>query len=600
MIDIELEGKDYYRLQIISSPDWEKDQRRVSDLPERKGVWSTEGGVDIFEHWLIPRVDVGEIRRRWKSEEITADAAFWKDVKTWRRVGARIDPAKSFKGKIDTGKIKKLYRRQELYARIDPARRRTLCDWGTGKGKTIAGLARARMFGHKKTIIVTTSSVFDDWVRDAEHVFGVRVTAYMGKTKRQREKLREDLADIVVCTYDNAFELPVDWEHYIFDEGDMVSNPDTLRYSRMIPLFNATWKGRRAVQVLTATMIGNTPSTAWSTWNLIHPLLAGSRTAFRLRYEKYLEMEEKSYPVKRGGRVIWMKKKQAKSIEFQNQKRFVEKMAAFAIQLPAEDLEVPYEEKTFYVPVNMTRQQKEIYDKLKAELKVLIGRRRINIKQALLTTLRLQQVAEGLFHFDDDKRFLKESGKLRYLYRLLSRRLKAGDDRKVIVWSRYVKLPEILYRLFKRHAVFYSGKLNHEQKRLAKWSFNGVRSEKERRLFYKFRDKYGGHHEPGGAWWLFGVMAGSTGRGMSLQACGEQFVTSISFSAPVLTQNLGRLGRADTKHKILKTHHLQAEGSGDAHWLRCVSKKQAYNIKMTVGGLERLKMDQVRELVSGA
>lgn len=598
MIQIELADRDHYKVEIVSSPDFEKDHRRVSDLPIKVAVWGEEEGEDVFKYWSVPRVDIGEIRRRWKSAEILGDDTFWRDVKTWRRVCAPIDPIKRYRGRISTGKIKSLYRRQKIYARTDLSRLRTLCPWNTGAGKTIAGLVRAKAQGHKKILIITIGAVFDDWVRDAKTIFGIQPTAYVG-TPKQREKLRQNLSDIVVATYENAYELPVDWEHYILDEADMICNPETRRYQRLIPMLNATWKGRRGVQILTATFVGNTPSTAWALFKIIHPLIAGSQESFRMRFEKYLEIVERSVPIRKNGRVIWIKKRETKSLEFQNKKSFLQKMAAFVIQLPEEDMKMPFKEKISYIPVEMTDRQTRIYTDLRDKMKAQCGARRIKIKEARTAALRLQQASEGLFHFDEGGRLIKESGKLLYLVKLIRRQIKSGKTDKLVIWSRFVKLPEILHKVFGDYGVLWTGKLNHDQKRLAKWAFNGVRNKEELDQYRILQKKYNCKFEPGEAIFFFGVMAGSTGRGMNLDACARQIITSTSVSGRVMTQNLGRIRRSSQKHKLLYTYFLHSEGSVDMKWIKFAEKKTK-DMGVTSQGIEKLTAQHLRELAACA
>lgn len=594
MIEIKLFDKDHYQIKILKGgASFSNEQERLSDLPERSGVWSERNGVDVFKHWLVPRCDVGEIRRRFRRAEILADDQFWKDVRTWRRVTSPIDPNRAYKGEIDLPL--RLFEHQDYFVRIDHSLNRILCPWPTGEGKTIAGLARAKVLGRKRVLVITIGATFDDWVSDARRIFQKEPTPYVG-TAKQREKLRGNLSDIVVATYDNAFELPVNWDEYIFDEVDMISNPETRRYQRLQKLINASWRPGRGVQALTATPVGNLPSTAWTIWNLIHPLVAGSYAAFRMRHERYSETITKNFPVKcKDGTVRWLKRKVARRVEFQGKKTFLKKMASFAVMLPEYAQKRNYIEKTRYVPIEMTEHQQEVYKELAEEFKAIVGRRQIKMKEGMQAALRLVQCAEGLFHFDEGEELIYESGKLLFLKELMERRIDAGKTKKIIIWSRFRRLPEILHSLFPEHSVLWNGDLSHDQKRLAKWSFNGTEKPEEIETFQDLRQRFGGIHDLGGATFFVGTMSGATGRGMNLQAASWQIGASTSLSGRVQLQNFGRMRRRSQKAKLLKTDLLYCLNSADRDWIRYV-ERVCQNMKLSVSGVEQLSASNLRDL----
>lgn len=599
MISLRLKDKDTYALRIIGGPRWKTDKRRVSDLPERYGVWKEVDGEDTFDHYEVPRVDVGEILRRWTEDEIEATEKVEKDFRLFRWLKKPLlDHSRIPKNQVNPAR--ELYPHQSKFVRCAPKRIRIGNTFPTGKGKTTAAIERAKALGHKTILVISLGAIIEDWQAEVRDTLSVELLPYQGTPTQRREmrkQIRREKPQVVWCTYDLAPELAKAFifDHVVFDEAHIICNSETKKSKRLFETIIAkTWEKMTGVTVLTATPMGNLPIEMWNLIRIIHPFLAGSKRAFELRYQRVDEWTTgKSRFKTPDGQFRWGEVKRAKSTAIQNTTQLNEILNCTVIQYEEDSQEEPqYEDKIKVVEVAMTDEQEVVYNDLHDKLQAVIGRRHLKIKDARSKFTRLLQTGEGLYNLDLEQ--YRESGKLRHIYRILKRAKKTGE--KIIIWSPYKAGLELLHEMFKDCSVIYTGDLNKSQKRLSKWSFNGVKQNEQREDFARLKARYDWPFEPGEAQFFFGIIAPQSSVGMNLDACGRQIFMSFSLSGYAMTQTRGRILRKSTKHKVLVTEYLVSNDL-ERKWLQYVLRKYENSMRIMKGGKgETLSRDTVIRL----
>lgn len=205
--------------------------------------------------------------------------------------------------------------------------------------------------------------------------------------------------------------------------------------------------------------------------------------------------------------------------------------------------------------------------------------------------LRLLQASEGLFNFEPNN---MESGKLDYLCEVLSK-----TNKKVIVWSRFQEITNILGEKFKDKGVVYNGGKSKKYKTLAKWAFNGL-SDPADLAYYKELQKSvrGFNFEPGEAQFFFGVIDLRSAAGMDLhEFCSWQIFSSFSFMNAANMQAADRLRRLGQKEDEVRSDFLVGEHTIESKALSTIFHKYQ-NIQHILDGKESLGYKQSTELIS--
>jgi hypothetical protein len=468
----------------------------------------------------------------------------------------------------------------------------------TGLGKTVSSLERAKRLGFKKLLIVTIQAVIEDWEEEIWAALDKDSLVYIG-TQPQRAKLRakQDDYEVVVATYETVAELNLkQFDSFIFDECDTYARTETKRWENLRAVFHTTGPLSRKipVQQLTATPVGNQPISVWPLLWLVHPMLAGTKASFRNRFHNVeRQFEKKMCYTRPDGSVHWYKKKIDGKVSLVNKEQLRERLAACLFTFKG-STKLPFEDSERLIAIPMTDQQSEIYEELKENLLAEIGDRKIvKIKDGFSKLTRLLQCAEGLHNFDPDSR---ESGKLDYLIGVLDRALKRGE--KVVVWSRFKPITKILYELYKDHAVLYNGDVSKSRRALAKWSFNGVKSDRQLLRFEQYKvNNPDWLFDPGEAQFFFGIIHSKTSRGMNLQAGAYQLFSSFSFSAYAMEQTKGRLVRIGQKADIVKSRYLHSENTWEQPCLAYTLGKRL-DAQALVEGTESVSKHQLIDLIN--
>lgn len=480
---------------------------------------------------------------------------------------------------------------------------------------TEASLTRAQVLSYNRILVCTIRNSIPEWVTAIQDFLGEEALIYRGSISERAEmrKSAARKAKFIVTTYAEAHELAKRClkgvDHVIMDEADMLCNPETVRVSKFEPIVEHTWSAPGiGVTIMTATPMGNQTFSIWNLARIIHPYLAGSKRSFQLRYEKLLYEVVKAPTRTKSGGFCYREVKRVKKSTPQNVKELRRKLSAFAYFIDTADI-TDFRNSTQHIDVEMTDSQTSFYKEFKENAVAdLESGRRIVVTDARTKLLRLMQACEGLFNLWDKKELLRvlklprkefleydfESGKLDYVRKLLKKKIRAGE--KVIVWSRFKPIIYILYRIFRKHAVIYTGDLNDDQKKLYKWAFNGVKNEVDRVKYEELATKYNCKFQPGEALIFLSIIHHVSSRAMNLQSCAYQVFTSFPFGGATMVQTIGRILRVGQKADVVRTRHVLSVPTWEAECLSYVLS-MCKTAKLTMQGAESLTKDQIVRLL---
>jgi hypothetical protein len=595
MIKLQLVDQDTSKILVVPGKKFESDLARIHKLPTVRAEYGENAdGDEVFKFWKIPRIDLADILDIFRPNEIMMDKAIQRDKALLERLIVGPDPGNKYKGIIKS--VHPLHAHQDDWVRTDPNCRRIFNLFGTGAGKTLMSLERAELLGAKRILVLTINGIMQDWEEESAKWLAKlgksknRMLTYVG-TIKQREKLREEISKktIVFASYQLARELDgTMFNAFILDEQDILANPETKRARELMPLLNDTWAHKdNQVIIQTATPTGNTPSTAYLANWLLHPLLSGTYESFRSRHETLVEWDYKSFPVKGpDGTVRWVTKRREKKVLFQNKAKMIERIKNYSSDAT---VVYPFVHKKLTAMIDMTDDQREVYEELRDDLESYIGEKHIKAKEARTRLLRLLQAGEGLFNFDIN---CLESGKLDYIIRFLKK-----TDHKVLVWSRFRPILDVLQAAFPDTGVLYHGGLTRNQRKLNRWYFNGC-SDNKRPEFEKLLESAPEQikiHKPGEARVLFGIMHDMTSRGANFQAADYALITTLTFSGKAYVQTLGRHARLDQKASIIYSKHLLSEDTNELQ-IKEYIQQRLMDMSLTAGDDEALNINQIREI----
>lgn len=581
MITVDLAGETL-RVNILKADTFQADLQTVKDIPGRK--WNGE-------LWEFPWYQLGDILEAFGNREILFKSDVVKDLADrlqfslipWRKLGSSFE-------EIAFTKFPKPF--QERYVRINSSRNRTLCSFDQGTGKTYTSLERAKFLGVQRLLIVCPKVVCANWKAEAREVFAKEAIIYQG-TKPQRAKTAQTISSEVdrpvICTYETAYEiagmidggLPI-FDQIIIDEAHLISNPTSKRFNETV---NLVRKNKKAgIQCLTGTPMQHRIKDIWAILYILNPLVAGGYEAFTQRYMKPIRFKEVTFTLRgKNGKPIFddkgkpLTKTVIKEIAWRpiNLPKFEVLMDSISYRVKREDV-VSFDDQVDTVTVELTDRQRRLYNRLCDEMMVELSEKRLNLRHVPVRLLRLLQAAEGLFNFEENN---WESGKLEYIRHVLD-----NTDDKVIIWSRFKPITDILGSLYSEQSVVYNGSRTDGYKQFAKWSFNGIDHQNDLEEFQKLSKRHTKEEkEPGWAQFFFGTIDMRSSLGMNLhQDCSRQIFSSFSWQGAANMQAADRLRRIGQKSERVRTDFLVAENTFEAKALSTVLS----NFKDTMEALD--------------
>lgn len=453
----------------------------------------------------------------------------------------------------------------------------------TGTGKSFTAIMRAEQLGYNKLLIVGPQRLKKNWQTECEEI-DLNVLTYWG-TPKQRAKLREKFPEYSIF-YVNPEQLEEFWrfnpgiDFVIIDEIHIVCNSTTKSYKSLNSIIQTI--DRRVG--LSATPMRLNMGNLWGVLNLIDPDIAGDKAVFLSEFEEVVT----TIPIRIAGGRVWHKPLKVRS---KNESQLRERLSSIMYRIKKSDV-VDFKDNVDLVQVDISVRQRRLYEECLKGIQLELSSGTLDVRHALARATRLLQITEGLFNLDS---VYKDSGKLDYLKEALKENIDAGI--KTVVWSRFEPITREIYNLFPKHTVVYSGRTPDASRNMAVWSFNGCKTDENKReaAAYKLR-----HPEfifdPGDALIFAGTHSLQGGMGINLESAHTVYFTSFDWNPDTIFQARDRVSRL-TQTEDTQTYFLLADHTIERKVLHKIlqSKEATSRILDGVGSAET---DLARELVS--
>ena len=448
-------------------------------------------------------------------------------------------------------------------------------------GKTFAAVARSQVLGSSRTLVVTPNCTRPNWKVEIMKTIGDDSSIIYKGTPKQREKLKAKLGDYkwIISSYQMSKELAdIKFDQIIVDEAHLVAHPatDRFKYVQRIVKNNP----EAGVQLCSGTPILHKPSDLWALVYLISPELAGSKKLWDERYEEVLATK-----------TIW---KNGRSIKIpirtrtRNLDELHEKLKSIMVRVKRDEF-VTFEDRIEITTTELDSTQKTYYENAVNSLLLEVGESSLPLNNILTKMLRLQQISEGLFHFIEKS---PSSSKLEYV----ENAIESGE--KIIVWSQFKKLPEILVGKYKDKAVLFTSDVSDNYKQLAKWAFQGCSDAYELSLFNDLLKKVKDFpFGPGEAQIFTGTISYLSSLGMTLDKCNRQIFTSLNYQPTSIFQASDRIKSINQAAEVVYTEFLLTENTIDQKTLELILTNYK-NINHVLDGRDSLSYNQTKTLLA--
>lgn len=310
-----------------------------------------------------------------------------------------------------------------------------------GLGKTVQCLAALQKLKEESTLgnslIVVPVSTIANWISEIERFTeGITSYEYMGSARmKDEDRLRE--YDLIITSYrtmsrDIELFASMDFHYLILDEAQNIKNSASQTFKAVKALRAKTRLS------LTGTPVENSTHELWSQMDFLNPGLLGGRKGFQNRYARAIEKDNDSQA--------------AESLR--------KKTSPFILRRKKEDvaIDLPDKEEIIYY-AEMGPRQWKLYDSIRkqyrSDLEETLSRKKVGqsafeIFEALL---RLRQAA--LMPRVIDKKFASiESCKFEALKEMVGEII--AEDHKVLVFSQFVKVLDVIREHFDEKKVSYS------------------------------------------------------------------------------------------------------------------------------------------------
>jgi len=423
---------------------------------------------------------------------------------------------------------------------------------------TLQSIATSCYFWEKnqdlKVVVITIKSAVRQWADEYDRFTqGVTVYVSVGSPKKRAKILEEFWAHegspaVLIMGYGSMLrdlQHYQDWQGYmlIVDEASAVKNhlTETHKHVRYMS------KNASRVVGLTATMIENRLTEGWGIYNALVPGLFGNYPWFMKEF-----CVTQMMPIPGSNRKIpTIVGYRAGAVE-----RFKEMI--FPYFIGRSKLEVatelpPLTRRTVQVP--LSKVQKEKYEEaLSGTLMVT----KDGVEEEKATTKLTSLIyCQQIVNHPELIGALGDSGKMDALMELLTQGELSDDDCKVIVFSRFKTMIDLIMAELTRCGIGctrITGAENEKQREIAKKAFQNVNS-KERVICVTEASK----------------------QAVNLQSAKAIVFVDTPWSAGDFIQILGRMIRIGSQHDSVLAYHLVAQMNGamtiDGHVLRTLGKK---------------------------
>ncbi len=241
--------------------------------------------------------------------------------------------------------------------------------------------------------------------------------------------------------------------YMVVDESTSIKSHDAERTKRVTGL------GRRVAyrRILTGTPMTQNPLDLYAQMNFLSPDILGFESFYTFR-ARYGVMEQHYMGP---GRTF------QKLVGFKNTDELLSKIAPYSSRLlKTECLDLP--EKIYLTrEVELTKEQKTIYDKVQAEGLVQLKESTASASTALGVIIKLRQITSGYIKDDEDNLIPIQSNRIHELERLLE-----STQGKAIIWCAFKEDVRRVCELLGPSAVHYYGDTSDEDRAKALEQFN--------------------------------------------------------------------------------------------------------------------------------
>ena len=419
------------------------------------------------------------------------------------------------------------HQRQAFHFAKDISGTMLAMDMGTGKTFTSIGLIQHRK--HDQIMIIAPKSVIAVWPlefsRYATEKFIIcapRKGTIADKTKFAKAKM-EDASKlmrpfVLILNYEAFWRPPINkwiqsvmWDQIVYDEIHRIKAPKGKSSTFAFSLV----KNSKFRMGLTGTLLPHSPLDAFGQFKAIDPSVFGT-SYFRFR-NRYATMGGF------GGKQV---------VAYENQLEMNEKIESISYQVEASDVQDLPETIHSYRLCTLNPKTRKLYDELDDDMYAEIEAGEINIANAMVKVLRLQQLTSGYLKTDDGEIIQYGEEKYELFKEVLG---EIPQKKPVVIFCRFTSDIQNVQKACEsmgRTCAELSGHKNN----LAEWQAG------------KFN--------------CIAVQVKSGGVGIDLTRSSYCVYYSIGHSLGDYRQSLKRTHRPGQKHTV-KYYHLLAEGTVD-------------------------------------
>ncbi len=283
-------------------------------------------------------------------------------------------------------------------------RRGTLLDMWMGLGKTRIAIEVVERLSARRALVLCPKAVMQTWVDHLDRLgSSMRACApRKGGSRRKWEAIERALAEgtedraaiAVIVNYETAIRVPellrVAWDVVVYDESHRLKTPSSKTSVWCWELYRRTVQANPAAifLALTGTPMPHSPVDIYAQARAFAPrVLARSATEFRGRY---------CVTVPR----IFNGRRVNKVVGHKNLDELRERMSAFTFSASKAVLDLPpvtHNEIRF----DLSPKERRAYSAVEHELIAQIDEGEVNVANALVKLLRLQQITSGFVAVDD-------------------------------------------------------------------------------------------------------------------------------------------------------------------------------------------------------
>lgn len=410
-----------------------------------------------------------------------------------------------------------------------------------GIGKTLQAIMAADYLFRKgelrKVLVIAPSAVKYQWAGEIEKFTDYTYSVIDGVPKKRKEQLDADVNfylinyELIRQDFDLALLKQMDFDAIILDEAHRIKDYNNQTSTKVRQL-NAPYKW-----LLTGTPMQNKPDELYSLFAFMDEDILGKITAFK---QQYLILGKK---YGRYGVVLGYK----------NQARFRNIIAPYIMRRTVEEVLPQMPPLTVTnLPVELTKEQLHLHDLIEADmirhwenLKKINDpvQRKVAEDQMLGFRILQQEVCDSLdlLNMSESKMAARykvpsnaRSPKLNVLNDIIEERLSNDPQGKIVVFTQFERMQRIIVDSLKQYgtSVVINGSMKALHKQVARDKF---KYDKDIRFL---------------------VCTDAAKEGLNLQEASLLVNVDIPWNPAILTQRIGRIRRADSKHDHLQVINL--------------------------------------------